>query len=178
MSCPYAASLHRGDESAEKRSHRNRSSSPVRVRLLQPLLPRPQKRRRPATYSRSQTPALRPDEKVVQDDHFETDPLAIMPRGLVHVAGYERRVLSHPGSPTSQTIIEIRIRRGGISIQGPAVWAVPGSPHFYTMHGCAWGLLHMQPIQFWLKQRDPSAAWRHGRYHLRVTWAVGETSFG
>ncbi len=23
-----------------------------------------------------------------------------------------------------------------ISIQGPAVWAVPGSPHFYTMHGC------------------------------------------
>ncbi len=21
-------------------------------------------------------------------------------------------------------------------MQGPAVWAVPGSPHFYTMHGC------------------------------------------
>ncbi len=25
------------------------------------------------------------------------------------------------------------------------------------------GLLHMRPIQFWLKQRVPSAAWRHGR---------------
>ncbi len=36
----------------------------------------------------------------------------------------------------SQTILEIRIQRGGISIQGPAVWAIPGSPHFYTMHGC------------------------------------------
>ncbi len=36
----------------------------------------------------------------------------------------------------SQTILEIPIRRGGISIQGPAIWAVPGSPHFYTMHGC------------------------------------------
>ncbi len=82
----------RGDESAGKRSHRNRSSSPERVRLLQPLLPRPQKRRRPATYSRSQTPELRPDEKVVQDDHFETDPLANMPRGLVYVAGSERRI--------------------------------------------------------------------------------------
>ncbi len=35
-----------------------------------------------------------------------------------------------------EIIIEIRIRRGGISIQGPAVWAVPGSPHFYTMHAC------------------------------------------
>ncbi len=83
----------------EKRSHRNNSSSPARFRLLQPLLPRPQKRQRPATYSRSQTPELRPDEKVVQDDHFETDPLANILRGLVHVAGSERPVLSHPGSP-------------------------------------------------------------------------------
>ncbi len=87
------------DESAGKRSHRNRSSSPARVRLLQPLLPRPQKRRWPATYSRSQTPQLRPDEKAIQDDHFETDALANMPRGLVHVAGSERRILSHPDSP-------------------------------------------------------------------------------
>ncbi len=59
-----------------------------------------------------------------------------MPRGLVHVAGSERRVLSNPGSSPSQTILEIRIRRGGISIQGPAIWAVHDSPHFYTMHGC------------------------------------------
>ncbi len=45
-------------------------------------------------------------------------------------------VLSHPGSPPITDDLEIRIRRGGISIQGPAIWAVPGSPHFYTMHGC------------------------------------------
>ncbi len=71
-----------------------------------------------------------------QDDHFETDPPANMPRGLVHVAGSERRVLSHPGCPPSQTILEIHIQRGSISIQGPAVWATPGSLHFYAMHGC------------------------------------------
>ncbi len=84
-----------------------------------------------------------------------------MPRGLVHVAGSERCVLSHPGRPTSQTILEIRIRRGGISIQGPAIWAVPGSPHFYAMHGCGslpsaidgsqhaqlpWRLAHSGPV--------------------------------
>ncbi len=126
----------RGDESAGKRSHRNRSSSPEQVRLLQPLIPRPQKRWRPASYSRSQTPELCPDEKVVQVDYFYTDPFANMSRGLVHVSGSERRVLSHPGSPPSQTILEICIQRGGISIQCPAVWAVPGSPHLYTMHGC------------------------------------------
>ncbi len=48
--------------------NRNRSSSPEWVRLLQPLLPRPQKIQWPATYSRSQTPELCPDEKVVQDE--------------------------------------------------------------------------------------------------------------
>ncbi len=126
----------RGDESAAKRSHINRSSSPERVRLLQPLFPRSQKRQRLAICSRSHTSELRPDEKVVQDDHFETDPPTNMPRGLVHDTGSEKRVLSHPGSPASQTILEIRIRRGGISIQGPVIWAITGSPHFYTMHGC------------------------------------------
>ncbi len=55
----------RGDESAGNRSHRNRSSSPERVRLLQLLLPPPPKKRWPATYSRSQTPELCPDEKVI-----------------------------------------------------------------------------------------------------------------
>ncbi len=41
------------------------------------------------------------------------------------------------GSPPSQTILEIRIQGGGISIQGPPVWVIPGSPHFYAMHGCS-----------------------------------------
>ncbi len=59
-----------------------------------------------------------------------------MPRGLFYVAGSERRILSYPDSSPSQTILEIRIRMGGLSLQGPAVWAVPGSPHFYMMHGC------------------------------------------
>ncbi len=33
------------------------------------------------------------------------------------------------------------------------------------------GLLHMRPIQLWLKQRVPSVAWRHGRHHVTVTRA-------
>ncbi len=49
-----------------------------------------------------------------------------MPRGLVHVAGSERCILSYRGCPSSQMILEIRIQRGGISIQGPTIWAVPG----------------------------------------------------
>ncbi len=61
----------RGDESAWKRSHINRSSRLERVRLLQPLLPCPHstattssspKRRWPATYSKS--PLVHPDENL------------------------------------------------------------------------------------------------------------------
>ncbi len=33
------------------------------------------------------------------------------------------------------------------------------------------GLLHMRPIQYWLKQRVPSAAWRHGHHRIMVTRA-------
>ncbi len=33
------------------------------------------------------------------------------------------------------------------------------------------GLLRMRPVQFWLKQRVPSAAWLHGRHRLTVTRA-------
>ncbi len=32
------------------------------------------------------------------------------------------------------------------------------------------GLIHMWPIEFWLKQRVPSAAWRHGHHRVTVTW--------
>ncbi len=33
------------------------------------------------------------------------------------------------------------------------------------------GLLHMRPIQFWLKQRVPSLAWRYGCHRVTVTQA-------
>ncbi len=33
------------------------------------------------------------------------------------------------------------------------------------------GLLYMRPIQFWLKQRVPSIAWRHRRHRVTVTLA-------
>ncbi len=32
-------------------------------------------------------------------------------------------------------------------------------------------LLHMRPIQFWLKQRVPFAAWHHRRHRVMVTRA-------
>ncbi len=127
----------RGDGFAGKRRRRNGPSSPERVRLLQPLLPRPQKGWRPAAHSRSQNPEPGPHETAVQDDYVETDPLANMPRGLVLFPGSERCLLSHPDSPPPQAILEIRLRGCGLSVHGPALWTVPGSPHFYEVHGCS-----------------------------------------
>ncbi len=89
----------RGDDVVGNRSHRKGSSSSERVRLLQPLLPRPQKGWRPPAHPWSQTPESRPHEEVVQDDHAEADPLADSHRGLVLFSGPERHILSHPDSP-------------------------------------------------------------------------------
>ncbi len=125
----------RGDDAAGKRSHRNGFSSFERVRLLQPLLPRPQKGWRPPAHPRSQTPESRPHETAVQDDHAEADPLADLHRGLVLFSGPERRILSHPDSPPSQTIFEIRLRGSGLPVHGPTLWAVSGPPYFYEVHG-------------------------------------------
>ncbi len=125
----------RGDDVAGKRSHRNGSSSFERVRLLQPLLPRPQKGWRPPAHPRSHTPESRPHEMAVQDDHAEADPLADLHRGLVLFSGPERCILSHPDSPPSQTILEIRLRGSGLPVHGPTLWAVSGPPYFYEVHG-------------------------------------------
>ncbi len=126
----------RGDDAAGKRSHRNGFSSFERVRLLQPLLPRPQKGWRPPAHPRSQTPESRPHETAVQDDHTEADPLADLHRGLVLFSGPERCILSHPDSPPSQTILEIRLRGSGLPVHGPTLWAVSfTSPYFYEVHG-------------------------------------------
>ncbi len=125
----------RGDDAAGKRSHRNGSSSFERVRLLQPLLPRPQKGWRPPAHPRSQTPESCPHETAVQDDHAKADPLADSHRGLVLFSGPEGRILSHPDSPPSQTILEIRLRGSGLPVHGPTLWAVSGPPYFYKVHG-------------------------------------------
>ncbi len=125
----------RGDDVAGKRSHRNGSSSFERVRLLQPLLPHPQKGWRPPAHPRSQTPESRPHETAFQDDHAEADPLADLHRGLVLFSGPERCILSHPDSPPSQTILEIRLRGSGLPVHGPTLWAVSGPPYFYEVHG-------------------------------------------
>ncbi len=55
-----------------------------------------------------QTSESRHGKKFIQDDHIETDPLANMPRGLVHVTGSERHIISHQGSHSH---LEIRIQR-------------------------------------------------------------------
>ncbi len=80
-------------------------------------------------------PESRPHETAVQDDHAEADPLADSHRGLVLFSGSERRILSHPDSPPSQTILEIRLRGSGLPVHGPTLWAVSGPPYFYEVHG-------------------------------------------
>ncbi len=61
--------------------------------------------------------------------------LHISSAGLVLFTGSKRRLLSHPDSSSAQAVLVIRLRGSGLSIYGPPLWAVPGSPHFYEVHG-------------------------------------------
>ncbi|KAI2653632.1 ORF V: Enzymatic polyprotein [Labeo rohita] len=89
----------RGDDIAGKGRHRSGPSSPERLGVLQPLLPRPQEGWDSSTHSRFKTLESGPHETAVQDVNSEADPLARSLRGLVSLAGSERRILSHPDSP-------------------------------------------------------------------------------
>ncbi len=93
--------------------------------------------KRHKTHSLFQTSESRPYEMAVKEDYIEADPLANMPRGLVLFAVSERGLLSHPHIPPPQAVLEICLGGSGLSIHGPPLWAVPGSPHFYAVDVCS-----------------------------------------
>ncbi len=49
----------------------------------------------------------------------------------------ENQILSHPDSPPSQMILEIRLQGSGLSVHCPSLWTVSGPPHIYEMHECS-----------------------------------------
>ncbi len=62
-------------------------------------------------------------------------PFRMITLKLVLFSGPERCILSHPDSPPSQTILEIRLRGSGLPVHGPTLWAVSGPRYFYEVHG-------------------------------------------
>ncbi len=60
---------------------------------------------------------------------------SVLPLHLPSLRLTERRILSHPDSPPSQTILEIRLRGSGLPVNGPTLWGVSGPPYFYEVHG-------------------------------------------
>ncbi len=107
---------HRGDESAGNGSHRNHSSGPERVRLLNHILVKRSFRMITLKQILSQ---ICPGDWFMsldlKDAYFH-----------IQIAPDHRRFLRFAFEGV-----------GGISIQGPHVWAVLGSRHFYAMHGCS-----------------------------------------
>ncbi|CAM4276047.1 unnamed protein product [Leuciscus chuanchicus] len=74
-------------------------------------------------------------EKTVQNAHNQANSRANSPEGLVYISRSKRCVLSDPDNTPSQAILEIRLRRSGISVHRPAFRPVAGTPYIYEVHG-------------------------------------------
>ncbi len=125
------------DEFAGKRSCGNGFPSSDRARLLQPLLPHPQEGWwilvpildiRHLNRALMKWPFRMITSKQILLRICSGDWIFLLDlKGtyfLIHIA------------PPHQGILEIRLPRSGLSIHGHPLWAVPGSPHFYEVHGC------------------------------------------
>lgn len=72
-----------------------------------------------------------PSQAPVKDDHWKADP------ELVYSGGTEGRLLSHPNSPSSQALSEIRVQKRRIPVQSPASWAGSGSTYIHKVCECS-----------------------------------------
>ncbi len=124
----------RSTDIACKRCRGNHAPREQQLRLFQLLLTRSKERWWAQTHSGSQTSELLAYAPVVQDVNYQTDPSTHLPRVLIFDSGTERRIFSHPHSPPSQTVLEIRVRGSGLSVCSPSVWTVSGNMHFYELH--------------------------------------------
>lgn len=70
-----------------------------------------------------------PSWDAIQNVNFETNPCADLHRVLVYIS--KTRLLSHPDSPPLQTVLEIRIRGGGLPIYSPSIRTLSGSAYLY-----------------------------------------------
>ncbi len=68
---------------------------------------------------------------VRNNDHIETDPLANMPRGLVHVTGSERGIFSHQVAPHHRRFLRFAFK--GVAYQYKVLpFGLSLAPHTFT----------------------------------------------
>ncbi len=137
----------RSDEFAGERSCGNCFPSSERVWLLQPLLPRPKEGWWSKTHPRSRTSKC--CEMAIQDDYIEAYLIPSETDGNPHPKLPPR--LAHFGPVGGRASIS-QIASASSVLQ--------------------LGLLHMWPLQYWLKPWVPPHAWHHGRLRVPV-WLSG-----
>ncbi|XP_056619862.1 uncharacterized protein LOC130434030 [Triplophysa dalaica] len=127
--CPRASE--RGRRPAGETCDRARPHNRDVLWVLQPVLHRPQKRRRAAPYSGSTHPEQVPAQATVPDADSEAHlGVSSTPR-LVRGNRPEGRVLSRLHSSSTPTVSTVRVRGEGVSVQGPALRSGPVFAGFF-----------------------------------------------
>ena len=88
--------------------------------LLQPPVPGPKTRQQVAANLGSQSTQSFSQNKHIQDGNTGDHPGLIAKRGMGHVSGFQRRLLSHPHPSQIQKIPQVLFEQQGISVHSPS----------------------------------------------------------
>lgn len=108
----------------QERSNSSGSTGKDGRRVLQPLLPPPEKDRGIATYLGFETNELTSQTAQVQNAYGATPTVFLVSPRLANISGSNRCIFSCHDSPRAQKISEVCIRGNRIRIPSPAIWVV------------------------------------------------------
>ena len=100
---------------------------PVFSSLLQPAVFSTQTGKQVEAYFRSESVEQVPQNRHIQDGNSGNHPDLATKRGVGNLAGFQRRILSHPYSPPVEEVHEILPQQTSLPVHCPSLWVGHGS---------------------------------------------------
>ena len=117
----------RGTDLSPRKVGSGASPGPVFSRLLQPVVFSTQTGKQVETYFRSESVEQVPQNRHIQDGNSGNHPDLATERGVGDLAGFQRRILSHPYSPPVEEVHEILSQQKSVPIHCPSLRVGHGS---------------------------------------------------
>ena len=112
----------RGLVSSDKEVASRKCGCPVIPRLLQPVICSPETKKQMETYFGPQSVKSVSQSWYLQDGNALDNLVVPTERGVGHLAGFQRRILSHPHQSKVKKISEVFPKQTDLSVYCPSFW--------------------------------------------------------